>query len=149
MAIWQYKLFAIPEEEYESYFKNNNFILIEGFDNIEWWKYREYESIDFSSFNALSLCESWTKEIIMLGNIDSDCVEVLMDKNKVQEISIRVDLKKDYGGMVNSICKFGNDNNLCFLNVKLKVLFPERQIINQDIIDNNTFGEFIAKISDG
>lgn len=147
MAIWQYKLFAIPEEEFDTYFKNKKFISAEDFNGIEWWIYRTYKSIDFNSFGNLSLSESWTKKIIMFGDIDSDCVEVLVEGEELCEIAIRVDLRKNYEGMLTSICKFGQDNNLYFLNDRFKVLFPKLQLINQDITDNDAFAEFIARIS--
>lgn len=146
MAIWQYKLFAIPEEEKKSYFKNIDVIPIEAFDNIEWWKYRSYNSVDFNSFKELPSRESWSKDIRQLGDINSDCVETFVQEEKIMEISIRIDLRKNYEPMVEYVCNFGQDNLLCFLNGEYKLISPIPELINQDISDYKIFEEFTKKL---
>lgn len=146
MAIWQYMIFAIPEEELESYFKNVDFIPNVAFNNIEWWKYRTYKSVNFNSFKELTFQESWSKNIKQLGHIDSDCVEVFVQGEEITEIAIRIDLRKNYKPMVNYICEFGQDNHLCFLNNDFKLLFSLPEVIHQDINDYRLFDEFTKKL---
>lgn len=145
MAIWQYKLFAIPEEELKSYFNNIDNISIEAFDNIEWWKYRPYKSINFNSLK-LPFQESWSKDIKQLGDISSDCIETFVQEEKIIEISIRIDLRKNYKPMVEYICEFAQDNSLCFLNDKFKLISSIPQVINQDISNHKIFEEFTNKL---
>ena len=146
MAIWQYKLFAIPEEELKSYFNDIGNISIEAFDNIEWWKYRTCKSVDFNSFKELPIQESWSKDIKQLGDIDSDCVETIVQEEKIIEIANRIDLRKNYKLMVEYICEFGKHNHLCFLNVEFKVLFSTPEAICKDIRDYKVFEEFKKKL---
>lgn len=146
MAIWQYKLFAIPEEELKSYFNNIDNIPIEAFDNIEWWKYRTYKSVNFNSFKELSFQESWSKDIKQLGDINSDCVEIFVQEEKIIEISIRIDLRKNYKSMIEYICEFGQNNHLCFLNGEFKLISSIPEVINQDISDYKIFEEFTKKL---
>lgn len=47
MAIWQYQLFLVPEEEMTSYFGDEESITLSDFDEIEWWKYRQLDLKQF------------------------------------------------------------------------------------------------------
>lgn len=145
MAIWQYKLFAVPSEEFRSYFNETDIISIEAFDHIEWWRYLTYKSINFNSLRDLPLSESWSKDIILLGDVNSNCVEILIDGEKLIEVSLRIDLRTKYKVMIESVCAFAEDNGLLFLNENLKRIFPFPEIISRDIDNHGAFKGFIDR----
>ncbi len=97
MAIWQYKLFILPKEEVISYFENQRTIGEDDFNEIEWWKYRQLTADNFNSLVAqLPQNISWSRDIILFGNTDSNCVELLYENNIAVEVSGRIDLRYDH-----------------------------------------------------
>lgn len=146
MAIWQYKLFVLPEEEVDSYFLNKDSVSEKAFNEIDWWKYRQ---IDIKLFEPLIRLldkeNSWSENIVQLGNLDSNCVELLYEEGRMVEISIRIDLRTDYNNMVKIFCEFADENDCVFLNESLKVLEPSPLIVLSDI-DNNKYREFMDNL---
>lgn len=81
MAIWQYQIFIVPEEEVNSYFKGFICITEEALNEINWWKYRQFDIESFVVFKTiLPRNKSWNNEIILFGDEKSNCVEVLMKR---------------------------------------------------------------------
>ena len=58
MAIWQYKIYALPAEEYNTFFAGKQQINEDAFDEIKWWKYRKPKKIG-ERFPYLPLTKSW------------------------------------------------------------------------------------------
>ncbi|TKC12039.1 hypothetical protein FA048_00015 [Pedobacter polaris] len=146
MAIWQYRLFVIPEEEINSYFLNEDYLSEDAFNEIDWWKYKRIDEISLGDLiSLLAESKSWSNNIYQLGNIESDCLEILFNKQKILEISIRVDLRNNYNSLIEAICKFGRRNALIFLNYNLKLLSPDEIILKEDISNYNLFDDFITK----
>lgn len=146
MAIWQYKLFVLPEEEVSSYFSSETSITDEALNEIEWWKYRQSEIICFDSIKELlSPKKSWSNSIILFGDVDSSCLEVLIESEKIVEVSIRIDLRANYRNIIVAICEFCQQNSLMLLNYRLELLAPNTAILEEDIIKYKTFNEFIKQ----
>lgn len=146
MAIWQYKLFVLPEEEVSSYFSSETSITDEALNEIEWWKYRQSEIICFDSIKELlSPKKSWSNSIILFGDVDSSCLEVLIESEKIVEVSIRIDLRANYRNIIVGICEFCQQNSLMLLNYRLELLAPNAAILEEDIIKYKTFNEFIKQ----
>ncbi|MES2653227.1 MAG: hypothetical protein V4663_15915 [Bacteroidota bacterium] len=146
MAIWQYKLFILPKEEVISYFENQRTIGEDDFNEIEWWKYRQLTADNFNSLVAqLPQNISWSRDIILFGNTDSNCVELLYENNIAVEVSGRIDLSYDYSQFVSLLCNIAQENECIFLSSSLEILNPDITTIQNDIDEYTLFKDFIDK----
>lgn len=146
MAIWQYQFYMVPEEELDSYFRNEDLISYEDLSEIEWWKYRQLDITSFDTFiSLLPKKKSWSKDIIIFGDDDSSCIEILLEKNRIVEISIRVDLRLDYINFINLLCEYALNNKCMFLNYKLEILYPNLEALEKDILSYPTYKMFLDK----
>lgn len=144
MAIWQYHMFLIPEEEASSYYPKDNFVPRQALDEIEWWKYRQLGIDSFEAFkDLLSQNKSWSNDIILFGDESSDCIELVVEENKIVEISIRVDLRKKYSLFINTLCEFAQKHKCLILSGELKIIAPNEIAINQDIKSNPAYADFL------
>ncbi len=147
MAIWQYNLHIIPKEEILSYFEYVETITDNDLNEIEWWRYRKLNIKDFDIFkDKLIPKKSWSSDIVLLGDEDSNCIIILMEFNKVAEISVRIDLRSDFRFFLQTICDFAEKHNCIFLNYELRILEANYYIMKHDIIVYPLFKSFIDKI---
>lgn len=149
MAIWQYQIYIVPEEEVDSYFKNENSISYDDLSEIKWWKYRQLKIDSFNTFiKLLPRKDSWSREIILFGDESSNCIEVLLEENLIIEISIRVDLRLDYKGFINLLCEYALSNKCMFLNDKLEILYPNLKLLENDIMNYPRYKAFLDKLGE-
>lgn len=147
MAIWQYQIFIVPEEEINSYFEKDGIISSDALNEINWWKYRQLDITSFDVFKVLfSIRESWTKDIILFGDEGSSCIEILMEEGRIIEISARIDLRYNYKQFVTILCEFAQKNNCTFLNNDLKIISTNTQLIEQDIENYTVYKSFFDKL---
>lgn len=148
MAIWQYQLFLLPKEEIKSYFKNDLFISEDDLNEIDWWKYSELKPMDFSVFSKiLPQSKSWSDDITIYGNVDSDCIEVIVENNKIKEVSIRIDLRYSNKQLIADLCKFSEQYSCVFLNIYFKIINPIQELIEDDINQYPVYKSFINKLN--
>jgi len=148
MAIWQYNLYFLPEEEINFYFANEHIMTEDALNEIDWWAHKQ---LDSSSFNVvesyLRSKRSWSKNIVLFGHLDSNCFEILLESGRMIEVTARIDLRVDYSSMVKVICQFGRDNNLALLNYKFEILPPEVLLLEKDIMGYKSFDDFLKKVT--
>jgi len=149
MAIWQYHINVVPEEEIKSYFKSQDFIRGEDIENIDWWKYRDLEIKQFIDLEKLFPPQkSWSDEIIIYGKEDSNCIELLLSKNKkIEEISIRIDLREENQNIIELICNFFEKHHCLFLGFKGKIINPNIDQLISEIKNYNVYSDFLEKLS--
>jgi len=146
MAVWQYHIFIVPEEEIKSFFKDAMSITNDDLNEIDWWKYSQLDLDKFKIFEKLLMRKkSWSKDIILFGEEDSDCVEILMDNKKIVEVSARIDLRHNYKNILNNLCDFAQSNNCIFLNDSLNIIYPNILVMENDILKNNVYKNFLDK----
>ncbi|RCR65968.1 hypothetical protein [Larkinella punicea] len=149
MAIWQYQLFVVPEEETNSYFGDNLFINNNALNEINWWKYRQLSIDNFNNFKSfLPLKQSWSSDIILFGDESSNCIELLIDNNRIIEISIRIDVRNDYKEFVYALCDFAQTYGCVLLNDTLKVLSSTVKLIEHDIMIHPLYKLFLDKLNE-
>jgi hypothetical protein len=148
MAIWQYKLYFLPEEEVRSYFPNDGALSENAFNEVQWWKYRQLYTSNFTYVTPeLPLRKSWSDDIILFGELDSNCFEVLTESGIVVEASARIDLRADYRDMITLVCQFGQDNNLLLLDYRWDILPPENTLLERFISKYRLFDDFLNKLT--
>lgn len=128
MAIWQFQCNIIPMRE--------NF---EGlsYDEIITWKDvpQPVINIDF-----LENEKSWSTDIILYGKMEETCIEFYYDKNELDEICCRLDLRSLTKDIFIKIIKYVEDIGAGFL-IDEKIYQPQLEII-RDIMKQSTANQY-------
>lgn len=124
MAIWQYSFLVIPKIVFnnggiKSYLDEDGFL-----DDEACWLIQP-NKVDF--FNSIEKIlprnSSWSNEIILFGNQESNCFEVYKNEcNEVVSVSFRIDYTSEYEGILRSIIEFMAMNELVILDEKLELV---------------------------
>lgn len=137
MALWQYQFHIIPKKNFEvlfgdAYFEEFNDEL---FDDEPYWKLSQFKKEKFSSIQKfLPRNKSWSNEIELYGNTDSNCLEVYFDRyNHVSSVSFRLDFQTDYQKILDELILLCIQNELLILDEKRNVVPYDLKIINQII----------------
>lgn len=139
MAIWQYTFQVLPKESVECLSSHYHFEKNEdGFDDELYWKLNPISKIFFHSIQEiLPRNKSWSNEIELFGNQDSNCFEVLFDNNdKVLSVSFRIDFRSSYEKVLSQIIEFCLLNGIVILDEDLNVV-PLNYEQVQNIIDDS------------
>lgn len=144
MAIWQYYIMVLPIEEVKSYFGNQNYLNKADVENIDWWKYIDFEKFSFSDLKYLfPLRKSWSNEIMLFGSEDSNNIEIIHSNYKIEGIAIRIDLRDLNRDIIDCICIFFKKNNCFFINYKGKIINSNTTLLIDDIMQYNVYGDFL------
>lgn len=149
MAIWQYKIFLLPEDRLACCFENSSNFSETDFDSIEWWEGHQLKIDDFAVFyTILSRSKSWSEEIHLIGEIDSTCVEIISNDRGIEEVSARIDLRYDYRPFVKLLCDFARQYDCIFLDTELKVIAANEIVLLEEIDNYTVFRQFLDKLRD-
>lgn len=138
MAIWQYTFHVLTKESVESLDKDMTTSDDFGINDQRYW---QFEPIDRSFFLRMESIfgkgESWSKEIDIYGDQESNCFEVLFDKKKktVLSVSFRIDFTSDYKNLLSQIIEFCIINGLVVLDESLNVVPLNLETI-KNVIEN-------------
>lgn len=125
MAIWQYTFQVLPKESVNAlpeYFLFNH--TNEGFDDELYWKKYPLKISFFDTINSiLQKTESWSSDIDLYGNLESNCFEVLSDNDgNTLSVSFRIDFTSNYESILSHIIEFCGLNGLIILDENLNIL---------------------------
>lgn len=139
MALWQYTFQVLPKESIEvlspdHYLKKG----VSGFDDEPYWKLNPVNKIVFHSIQEiLPKNKSWSNEIELYGNQESNCFEVLFDnRGEVLSASFRIDFRSSYEKILSQIIEFCILNGLVILNEDLSVVPLNAEQV-QNIIEDS------------
>lgn len=139
MSIQQYTFQVLLKESVESL--SEEFIFLrgkDGFDDEPFWKFKPINKSFFLNIkNILKICTSWSNEIDLYGNQDSNCFEVWYDgeSNNVISASFRIDFISDYESILSRIIEFCILNGLIILDEDLNRVPLNFESV-KNIIDN-------------
>lgn len=126
MAIWQYNFTLIPKEALKKGTSHlEKHLDEEGFlDDESCWL---IEPLKVNFFNKIEILlprnKSWSDDIILFGNQDSNRFEVYKNINdNVISVSFRIDYTSEYEEILRGIINFVQLNNLIILDEKMKLL---------------------------
>jgi hypothetical protein len=139
MALWQYTFQVLPKESIEvlshgHYFKKG----VSEFDDEPYWKANPVNKIFFHSIQEiLPKNKSWSNEIELYGNQESNCFEVFFDsKGEVLSASFRIDFRSSNEKILSQIIEFCLLSGLVILNEDLNVV-PLNSEQVQCVIENS------------
>lgn len=139
MAIWQYTFHVLPKETVntlaEVFFFNHT---DEGFDDEFYWKKYAIKKNFFSEINSiLKKNKSWSNDIDLYGNQESNCFEVLSDnEDNILSVSFRIDFTNNYEEILSQILEFCILNGLIVLDENLSVVPLNMEQVKY-VIDNS------------
>lgn len=139
MALWQYTFQVLPKESVEVLSSDYHFEKsVNGFDDEPYWKLNLINKILFHSIQEiLPKNKSWSNEIELYGNQESNCFEVFIDNNgEILSASFRIDFRSNYKKILSQIIEFCLLNGLVILNEDLNIV-PLNSEQVQNIIENS------------
>jgi len=121
MAIWQLTFTMVPTVDL-------NLLGIEDrlprevFDDFSFWN-SQYDLAFFEPFGELlEPNKSWSKDITLYGNTNSNCIEIYSDEGKISSVSFRIDYTIDYSVLLTKLIEFCTLNAISILDENLYVL---------------------------
>lgn len=149
MSIWQHQIFILPKEELDSFFSNSYSLTIEDFDNINWWRYRiiTLKEIKYTFSKLLPKEKSWSEDLIVFGDENSNCFKVFLEEEIPIELSARIDLRDINYEFIDLLISFAKKKDLVFLSDlskdNLRIIYPSKILLEQEITENNLYDVFI------
>ncbi|MEM7183721.1 MAG: hypothetical protein AAF518_22625 [Spirochaetota bacterium] len=147
MAIWQYTFYIIPKESLISgifipqYDEDGLFE-----DDIYWEKVRADTSIFDSVEKIAPKNKSWSENILLFGDEDSNCFEIYHKSNYVESVTFRVDFFSDYELFLGHILDFIRFNDLILLNEQNQITEPDYLSI-KNLMENSHQAKLYHKLS--
>lgn len=116
MAIWQFQCNIIPSRE--------------NIDNLSHDKIISWQDITqpIKKIDFLEREKSWSTDIIQYGKIDETCIEFIYEKDKLEEINCRFDLRTLTKNVFIQILEYVQNIGAWFF-VGDKVYFPKPEIM--------------------
>ncbi len=131
MASWQFSCNLI----------NNNaeFSFNQEERNILWGDFKlQVESIPKIE-RVLKPQKSWSVDIKQYGELDSHCLEISFDKDRIEEISLRIDLRELNKDVFDEILDFIKSNNALILLQDGRIIEPEQGVLLNEIKKSDAY----------
>lgn len=144
MAVWQYFLEILPESELKRKFVTVPDLLdLEAVSGEAFLKDLTLDELCYNTINkTLVRSPSWHDNLSLFGDLESDCIEIWHDSNRViSEISCRIDVRKNDSIIVESIFAFCTDNELLLYNKDRGARCSPANIANH--ITKSNAGKFV------
>lgn len=139
MALWQYAFHIFTKESFDSLHLRFPLSLAKfGFDDEAYW---QFKAIDKSYFYDIGVIlkkgKSWSNEIDLYGNQESNCLEVFFDStsNVIKSVSFRIDFTSNYEIILRNIIEFCILKKLIILDENLQAVVLNYEIA-KSIIEN-------------
>ncbi|MCI5090544.1 hypothetical protein [Phaeodactylibacter sp.] len=128
MAIWQYTFLVVPQhsvssKSFEPQYDEDG--LFE--DNVFWSSISASTSLFEDFEKILPKGKSWSKDLLIFGNEESNCLEVYRENDQVASVSLRVDYSCDYEVFLREVIEFFHSKKLAVIDENhqfLEVSYP-------------------------
>ena len=134
MALWQYTFHALPKEsvdKFSTHLISNN---IDGFDDIIFWADNAMNKNIFHCINdILPKGKSWCNEIDLYGDQESNCLEVLFERDIVESVSFRIDFTSNYEFVLSQLIQFFILNGFVIVDEGINMLPLNFEVIKSVI----------------
>ncbi len=158
MSVYQYDFFIIPRKNVYTVFEGlnlNSFLNkellndpngeLELFEDDLFWKNHTLKFIDISKYleKKLRRGESWSKNLIIFGHNDENCIKILLEKGIIVSIGFRINFTLDYGKFLKVVIDFCQYFDFLVVSSDLNILELDFDVINKTIRDSNSFKRFL------
>jgi hypothetical protein len=138
MALNQYTFIVIPKVSFDNSFSELR-LKKEGdfFDDSFFWAEEQVECIFFDRISlVLPMGESWSNDLVVFGDIKSNCFKVLCNHNKVISVSFRIDFTTNYSRLLSEVVEFCITNALLIIDEDMNII-PHNSLSIQEVINNS------------
>ena len=139
MALHQISFFILPKESFRSVSKSDKFEFGDEylFDDSAFWLAKNISPTFFEPISKILLRgKSWSENILLFGNENSNRVEVFFEKDIVKSVTFRIDFISEYEIILNKLIEFFILNELTILNSDLEILPLNFEVIKSFIEDS-------------
>jgi hypothetical protein len=117
MALSQISFFTLPQKTFQklsqSHLKKEDHL----FDDSVYWASERAPCDFFAKIGSfLPINTSWSKQITLYGQQDSNCFEVLCEDQIILSVSFRIDFTSDYEDILRNLIEFFITNDLLILD---------------------------------
>lgn len=143
MAVWQYSLTIIPKAS-----MLNGYIIKrysgDGLfrDNIYWEKVPTPAFFLYDIENILPRSKSWSKDLLLFGDLESNCFEVYCENEYIKSVSFRIDFTSDFVKILRNIVRFVKRKDLILLDENHSIVASNHRSIKSLIKQSNRFQEY-------
>lgn len=138
MALNQIGFFVLPKESLDKLLTKNHFELDEeGYfdDELIWKKYKRHYSLFNLISEILRPSVSWSKNILLYGDENSNRFEVLFDQNNIiLSVSFRIDFTSNYEIILIRLLDFFKSNDLIVIDGMLNLVELEYKLFEEIIL---------------
>lgn len=139
MALWQYTFQILPKVSFDAFAKDfENYSDDNLFDDAPYWLFQPFNKSYFERIgNILQKGKSWSKEVDLYGDQESNCFEVFFNTktNDVTSVSFRINFTSNYEMVLNGIIEFCILRGLIILDEKLQVVTLNLESV-KNLIEN-------------
>ena len=119
MAVWQFKVQLIPTVWVE---RGNDVMTLfkeEGYEGIEAWKHRiDVEQIRSAIDMVLPRGKEWNKDLTLWGNEKSDDIQLWLDQQCIESLSIRFDLRDRNIALISNVVSLAKQLDLSIITTE-------------------------------
>jgi hypothetical protein len=142
MALWQISFSIIPKNYTEDKIRANQ--IEDWFNDDEFWQGAEITESIFSSINSvLPKTNSWSDSMILYGEEESNCLNIVIEKNYVESVSFRIDFRTNYENIVRNIIELCITNGFNIMNDSHSIIPLNFESINSIIQESPQIGIYI------
>lgn len=122
MALWQVGFFVIPKESLDLGIPIK-LSEEDSFDDSLFWEYLNLNPSFFDSIGAiLPKKKSWSRNIILYGEENSNRFEVFFESEIIVSVSFRINFTSNYEDILRQLIEFFLYNNLIILDEKINII---------------------------
>ena len=143
MAIWQYRFSVIPKDSVSSDSFKPQYDEEGLLEDVVYWLSFHVSAAFFEDFEKiLPRSNSWSKDLLLFGSEESNCLEVYSENEQIVSVSLRVDYSSDYEYFIRVVIEFVYLNSLLLLDEDNKVVEANYLSIKEIIENSQQFGKY-------
>jgi hypothetical protein len=121
MALWQYSFFVLPKTALQSeFFYEQVEDGLQLFDSDPYWQNAKFPCNNFSELEViLPKGQSWSEELTIYGNNDSNCLKVFCEDGISFSVTLRIDFTTDYESVLRMLIEYFIRQELILLDQEL------------------------------
>ncbi len=149
MSIRQNSYFIVPKQgdkytlfsdlNLKSFLEDNFFeddLLWDGLDV-------KIENLDKSLSQKFTKADSWSNELNIYGNLETNCLKIIHENSTVVSITVRIDFTRDYSFFLQDIISFCATNDFVIVDSELNVLPLDYDAIHNNLINSKAYKNFL------